>query len=89
MLHRDLQSASAICLKGVLFVVLGSIAGALLLLENWSWRTVTLLAICIWAWCRAYFFAFYVIERWVDPSYKFSGLGSFVVWLFSKRPPRP
>ena len=34
---------------------------------------------------RAYYFAFYVIERWVDPSYKFSGLGHFLTYLWRSR----
>lgn len=87
MLHRDLQSKRAICLKGLLFLLMGIAAAGLLLVEHWNWRTATLLTVSIWAFCRAYYFAFYVIERWVDPTYKFSGLGAFVVWLFSKRPP--
>jgi hypothetical protein len=53
---------------------------ALLLIENWSWRTVGLLALCVWGFSRAYYFAFYVIERWVDPQFKFSGLGHFFAW---------
>jgi hypothetical protein len=36
------------------------------------------MAIAIWAFCRAYYFAFYVIEHYVDSSFKFAGLGSFV-----------
>ena len=44
-----------------------------------------LLTVCVWAFCRFYFFAFYVIGRWVDPSYRFSGLGDFVVWCLRRR----
>lgn len=91
MLQRDLQSTRAICIKGLLFLIIGIITAGLILVEHWSWRAATLLALCIWAFCRAYYFAFYVIERWVDPAYKFSGLGSFIAWLVSSRrnPPPP
>ena len=34
--------------------------------------------------CRAYYFAFYVIERYADPSFKFSGLWSFVRYLTTR-----
>jgi len=81
-MNRDLKSHRAIILKGALFLVIGMLSAALLLIENWSWRTALLLILCVWGFCRFYFFAFYVIERWVDPGYKFSGLGSFLVWCF-------
>jgi hypothetical protein len=45
-----------------------------------------LTALAVWAFSRFYYFAFYVIEHYVDPGYKFAGLGSFVVYLFRKRP---
>lgn len=31
---------------------------------------------------RLYYFMFYVIERYVDPSYRFSGLASALRYLF-------
>lgn len=82
---RDLQSRTAIVIKGGLFLFIGLFASALLLIEHWSWRTALLLTLALWGFCRAYYFAFYVIERWVDPSYKFSGLGSFLTWCLKKR----
>jgi hypothetical protein len=79
---RDLQSTRAMWLKGWLFLLIGVMSAALLLVEHWSWRTALLLGLCVWGFCRAYYFAFYVIERWVDPGFKFSGLGHFVrYWL--------
>ncbi len=33
-----------------------------------------LLAIAVWAFCRAYYFAFYVIEKYIDPRFRFDGL---------------
>jgi hypothetical protein len=82
---RDLQSARAMWLKGWLFLVIGLLSAAMLLVEHWSWRTALLLALCVWGFCRAYYFAFYVIERWVDPSFKFSGLGRFIVHAWRSR----
>lgn len=84
-MNRDLQSRPAILLKGFLFLAIGLLSAALLLIEHWNWRTALLLAFCVWGFCRFYFFAFYVIERWVDPGYKFSGLGSFLLWCFRGR----
>ena len=81
---KDLTSAGWIKFKGLLFLLLGSAAAALLIVENPTWRTAGLLALTIWSFCRAYYFAFYVIEKYVDPGYKFSGLGSFAKYLFTR-----
>jgi len=82
---KDLQSTRAMWLKGWLFLLIGLISGGLLLIEHWSWRTALLLALCVWGFCRAYYFAFYVIERWVDPGFKFSGLWHFLVYAWRRR----
>ena len=50
-----------------------------------TWRTAGLLVVAIWAFARAYYFAFYVIEKYVDPGYKFSGLISFMRYLNGRR----
>jgi hypothetical protein len=57
-------------------------AAGLLVAEAPTLRVTLLLAIAIWSFCRFYYFAFYVIEHYVDPGYKFAGLGSFVVYLW-------
>lgn len=82
---KDLQSTGAMWLKGWLFLLIGLLSSGILLLEHWSWRTALLLALCVWGFCRAYYFAFYVIEKWVDPSYKFSGLGHFLAYAIRRR----
>ena len=62
---RDLTHPRSIQLKGVLFLLLGVLAAGLILAESPSPRTVALLAITIWAFCQAYYFAFYVIEHYI------------------------
>lgn len=83
---RDLRSHRLMMLKAALFVVMGLIAAAAILLELPTWRTAALLAILIWAFCRAYYFAFYVLEKYIDPSYRFAGLFSAARYLFTRRP---
>ena len=56
----------------------------LLILEQPGVRVVFLLALSIWCFCRCYYFAFYVIEHYVDPGYRFSGLWSFIAYLWTK-----
>lgn len=81
---RDLTDVFWIKAKGVLFLLLGLLSGGLLLAHLPSLRIAALLLITIWAFCRAYYFAFYVIEKYVDPSFRFSGLGSAVKYLMRK-----
>jgi hypothetical protein len=83
---KDLTSATWIKVKGLLFLLLGLAAATLLILESPSWKVAGLLALAIWCFCRCYYFAFYVIEKYVDPGYKFSGLWSFAGYLMKRRP---
>ena len=79
---KDLSNPFWIKLKGILFLLIAVVAAALVLLNDPKWPTAVLLALAIWSFCRFYYFAFYVIEKYVDPSYKFSGLIAFVrYWL--------
>ena len=82
---KDLTSAGWIKLKGFLFLILGITASAILILENWNLKTAGLLALAVWCFCRFYYFAFYVIEHYVDPEFKFSGLWDFFRYLVSRR----
>ena len=72
-------------LKGALFLVIGTVSAALLLAESFSWNKAVLLVLIIWSFCRAYYFAFYVLERYVDPGFKFSGLGSLLAFLWRRK----
>lgn len=82
---RDLKNPKLIYLKAVLFLLTGLLSAAMLLLDRPSFRTVLLIAITVWAFCRLYYFAFYVIEHYVDPGYRFAGIGSFFTWLSRRR----
>jgi hypothetical protein len=79
---KDLSNPFWIKLKGMLFLFMGIATGVLLFLDSPTLKTAVLLAVVIWSFCRFYYFAFYVIEKYVDPDYKFSGLISFVRYVF-------
>ncbi len=83
---KDLTNPRWIKLKGILFLFLGLLSAALLLFEHPTLKTGLLLVLAIWCFCRFYYFAFYVIEHYVDPSYRFSGLLSFARYLIRKEP---
>ena len=74
----DLTSPCPIHLKGALFLVLGLLSATILLLDRPTVRTALAVAVCVWAFCRFYYYLFYVIERYVDPSFRYSGLVSLV-----------
>lgn len=83
----DLKNPRLIYLKGFLFLLLGLLAGGLLLAGDPTLRAALLLGVCVWSFCRAYYFAFYVIEHYVDPAFKFAGLWSFARYLLRRRRP--
>jgi hypothetical protein len=68
-------------LKAIGFVVIGVLACTILLLRDAALQTLLLLLLAIWAFCRAYYFAFYVIEHYIDPTHKFAGLIDFARYL--------
>jgi hypothetical protein len=78
---KDLTNPTWIKAKGFLFLFLGLLAAALVFFERPTLRVALLLMLAVWCFCRFYYFAFYVIERYVDPSYRFSGLMSFARYL--------
>ncbi len=82
---KDLSNPFWMKLKGILFLLIGIVAAVLVFLGDPRWQTGALLMVAVWSFCRAYYFAFYVIEKYVDPSYKFSGLISFMKYFFQRR----
>lgn len=82
---KDLTNPTWIKIKGLLFLLIGITATVLVFLDQPGWKTAVLLILAIWSFCRFYYFAFYVIEKYVDPTYKFSGLISFAKYLFRRR----
>jgi hypothetical protein len=83
---KDIQSHRLLWFKGALFLLLGAGSALLLLAEAASLKAAFLLALAVWGFCRAYYFAFYVVEHYVDPGYRFSGLFSFAAyWIGRKR----
>lgn len=82
---KDLTNPVWIKLKGFLFLLIGIVSVVLIFIGDPRWQTGALLLAAIWSFCRAYYFAFYVMEKYVDPSYKFSGLISFARYLLKRR----
>lgn len=84
-LFGDLKSAKAMYWKAGLFLVAGIACAVGLLVQSPDLRTAFLLAVMVWSFCRLYYFLFYVIERYIDPSFRFDGIFSALRYLFKKR----
>jgi hypothetical protein len=54
----DIRSPRLLYLKGLLFLARGCMAATILLLENPSAKVALLLGLAVWAFARAYYFAF-------------------------------
>ena len=83
-LLKDINKVWLLYLKALLLFLTGFISSILLVLLNFNFKTIVLLLLAIWGFCRAYYFAFYVIQYYVDPTYKFSGLIDFAKYSIQK-----
>lgn len=85
----DITNSKLLYLKGALFLVCGAMTAALILLEHPSWKLAALLALTIWCFARAYYFAFYVIQHYADPNFRFAGLFDFVCYALKRKEQTP
>ena len=83
-LLKDINKVWLLYLKAFLLFLTGFISSILLVLLNFNVKTIVLLLLAIWGFSRAYYFAFYVIQHYVDPNYKFSGLIDFAKYSISR-----
>ena len=82
----DIRHPKVLYFKGGLFLLLGMLAAGILIAEHPDVRFLALLALAIWAFARAYYFVFYVIQHYIDPGFKFAGLWSFAMYLLDRKP---
>ena len=81
----DLTDPKWMYAKAIAFLLIGILTFVLLLLPQGLWARMGLQLLMIWAFARAYYFAFYVIEHYVDSTYRFSGLLHFVRYAIRGR----
>ena len=84
-LAGDLISPWLIHAKGVLFAVIGLVGAALLILEVPTLKTAALVLVTVWAFCRFYYYLFYVLERYLGREKRFAGVIDAVRFLWSAR----
>ena len=71
---RNLTNPKWIKFKALLFLVIVVAASGLLLARTPEITSALLLGVALWAACRAYYFVFYVMQHYVDPTFRYSGL---------------
>lgn len=85
---RDLTNPKWMLAKAVLLLLVGLLAFGIALLRQTDLTEAAWLAglwaVSVWGFCRAYYFAFYVIEHYIDGEAKYAGLIDFVRRLVLK-----
>ncbi len=81
----DLKSKKWIVAKGVMFLGIAATTAALILVEMPSVKLAALLALLVWASCRFYYFLFYVLEQYVDPTMRYAGLLDLLMGMKRRR----
>ena len=70
----DLKSKKMIVIKGLMFISIVIISTIVIAIYCPRKEVIALLLILIWASARSYYFIFYVLEKYVDPKLKYTGL---------------
>jgi hypothetical protein len=81
----DLKSKRWIVAKGVMFAGIALAAAALILAEMPSVKLAILVTLLVWASCRFYYFLFYVLEQYVDPTMRYAGLLDLLLGMRQRR----
>jgi hypothetical protein len=80
----DITSRKLLYWKAILLMLCGTLAATGIVIEQPTVKIFALLAVAIWAFARAYYFAFYVIEHHIDSGYRFRGMISLLCYLTSR-----
>jgi hypothetical protein len=81
----DIKSPTLLWIKGGLFVVLGVMSLVIVWLRSFDVWILLAACLAVWAFSRAYYFAFYVIEHYIDGEFRFAGLTSVVGYLLRRK----
>lgn len=81
----DIKSKPLIVVKGILFLVIVLMTGAALFALSPDLITAALILLLVWSSARFYYFLFYVLEKYVDPSLKYSGIRDLLRHLYLRK----
>ena len=80
-----LKNTKLIYFKALLFFLIGIVGLIYCLIINNIFYLFSMLVVTIWAWCRLYYFMFYVITNYIDQEYRFSSIFNFIQYLIKKK----
>ena len=63
-------------IKAACFASIALASASLLVLRTPGFSTAALAVLIAWSAARFYYFCFYVVEKYIDPSFRFDGLVS-------------
>jgi len=81
----DIKSPALIYAKGLMMLAVGILASTVLLQRHPKATTALLLAVAVWGFCRAYYFAFSVIDHYIAPGSRHAGLIAFFREYLARR----
>lgn len=81
----DIKNPAVLKAKGFLFLFLGVLSGGMLLIQIPTLTAFILFVISVWAFCRFYYFAFYVLHNYADPNFKYAGLLSLMRYFLKQK----
>ena len=81
----DIKSRAWIVAKGAMFLGIVAVSASLIWVEAPSFKTILLIGLLVWSSGRLYYFLFYVLEKYVDPSLRYAGLLALMRAIWSRR----
>mgnify|MGYP001099689695 CR=1 FL=1 len=87
--NQDIKSRAWICIKGGLFAVIALLSFFIITLAEVPHIRAIAALLLAWSAARFYYFLFYVLENYVDPTFRYAGLYSILVHLRKQRRKRP
>lgn len=81
----DLTSKPLLIAKGIMFLGIAACSAYLILSESPTLRCAVLLMLLAWSSARFYYFLFYVLERYVDPSLRYAGIIALARAILGRR----
>ena len=81
----DIKSKPLIVVKGILFLLIVLITASALFALSPNWLTAVLILLLAWASARFYYFLFYVLEQYVDPSLRYTGIPDLLRHLIRRK----
>jgi hypothetical protein len=81
----DIENPKVLKLKGCLFLLLGMLSAGILLAIAPDLKVLILLMVCVWAFSRFYYFAFYVLHHYADREFRYSGLSDLIRYLLKRQ----